>query len=266
MNASEWLRLLSAATDDVRVRVSAVLAEEEARKVVGTGAAGDQTILADKAAEDVLLEAIGKVPGVRVLSEEAGMAGAPEGRTLAIVDPLDGSSNFERGIPFYCTSVAIAEGGGDVVAGVVRDLVSGDVYAAAKGEGATKNGVGLRTSALEEPSGAVVGVDISRSPPGLVEKLAPLVRGVKRQTHLGANALELCYLADGRLDAFVDLRGAIRVTDFAAAKLITEEAGARVTGPGGEKLALSYDLEHRFSFVASANRALHERILKLCSS
>lgn len=225
------------------------------------------TIYADKYAEDMLLRALGRVPGTMVLSEEAGFAGDPEGRTLAIVDPLDGSSNFERGIPFYCTSVAIAEGGSldDISVGVVRDLVSGDVYSAMRGRGARKNGKRIKPSDVTEASSAVVGVDLSRSPPGLVPSLAPLIQGVKRQVHLGANALELCFLAEGKTASFVDLRGRMRITDFAAAYLIAAEAGASVTGPEGETLRPSFDLEHRFSFIASGNRAIHAKILALCA-
>ena len=83
--------------------------------------------------------------------------------------------------------------------------------------------------------------------------------------HLGANALELCLLAEGRIDAFVDVRGKIRITDFAAAYLIASEAGAKITDADGKKLRPEFDLGHRFSFVASANPSLHKEILQLCN-
>jgi myo-inositol-1(or 4)-monophosphatase len=265
VKAAEWERILLEATERVRGSVSD-LAIKDGGKVVGIGASGDKTIYADKIAEDALLTELEKIDGVRVLSEEAGLARENGAKTLAVVDPLDGSSNYERGIPFYCTSVAIVEGQSidDVSVGVVRDLVSGDVYVARKGGGSKKNGAKIRTSRIAKPSQAVVGVDISRSPPDLLAGLAPLVHGVKRQVHLGANALEMCFLAEGKIDAFVDLRGKIRITDFAAAYLIALEAGAEVTNPRGGRLAPRFDLEHRFSFVASANMAIHKQILELC--
>ncbi|MDE1853729.1 MAG: fructose 1,6-bisphosphatase [Thaumarchaeota archaeon] len=265
MKGTEWEKILLAATERVRQRVSPLAKREGRGRTVGTGAAGDRTIFADKLAEDELLKAITKIEGVRVLSEEAGAVG-DRGHTLAVVDPLDGSSNFERGIPFYCTSVAIVDGDSieDVTLGVVRDLVTGDAYVGRRGGGATKNGKRIRTSKTVEPAHAVVGVDLSRSPPGLVSGLAPLVAGVKRQVHLGANALELCYLAEGRVDSFIDLRGRIRITDFAAAYLIAKEAGAEFTGPDGKELKPEFDLKHRFSFVASANATIHKEILELC--
>ena len=165
----------------------------------------------------------------------------------------------------YCTSVAVVEGrtAADVVLGVVRDLVTGDVYTARKGGGATKNGREIRTSGVTSTSDAVVGVDLSRGPSSLASRLARIVSGVKRQVHLGANALEMCYVAEGRTDSFVDLRGRIRVTDLAAAYLIAIEAGAKVTDGRGEALRLYFDLSHRFSFVASANARLHREMLAL---
>ena len=265
MKGSEWEEVLIRATGAVLAKVSPLAKKGGRGRSLGPGASGDVTLYADKVAEDILVGALARAGKVRFLSEEAGSFGDPHAETLAIVDPLDGSSNFERGIPFYCTSVAIAEGESlGVMVGVVRDLVSGDVYAAEKGRGATKNGRRIRTSTNEDPSNAVVGVDLSRSPRGLVSALAPLVGGVKRQVHLGANALELCYLAEGRIDSFVDLRGRIRVTDFAAANLIAQEAGAVVTDLGGRRLRVAFDLGHRLSFVASANPALHGQVLELC--
>ena len=154
----------------------------------------------------------------------------------------------------------------DVALGVVRDLVSGNVYVAKRGKGATMNGKRIRTSSERRASEAVVGIDISRSSPQLVTRLARLASGVKRQTHYGANALELCYVAEGKIDAFVDVRGKMRITDFAAAYLIAREAGAEFSDESGGQLEAQFDLAHRFSFVASANPALHREILRLCGA
>jgi myo-inositol-1(or 4)-monophosphatase len=266
VKAAEWERLLLHATERVRRRVAPLAGREGRGKTVGVGASGDRTIFADRLAESELFNVIGKVQGVRILSEEAGEVGDPKAETVAIVDPLDGSSNFERGIPFYCTSVAIVKGNrlDDLVVGVVRDLLSGDAYSARKGDGARKNGRPIRTSRITDPSEAVVSVDLSRGSPGLMSGLAPLIGGVKRLVHLGANALDMCYLAEGKTDAFVDLRGRIRITDFAAAYLIGLEAGGRITDLHERKLDPAFDLTERSSFVASANAGLHKEILELC--
>ena len=266
MSPMEWEWLLLGATERARLRVTALAGGGDRGKTVGVGAAGDNTIYADKEAEDELLASLRKVGGVKVLSEEAGESGDASGKTLAIVDPVDGSSNFERGIPFYCASVAVVEGRtlDGAVAAVVRDLVSGEAFSATRGGGARRNGIRIGTSSVTSVSSAVVGVDISRSGEGVVRRLAPLIGKVKRQVHFGANALELCYVADGRTDAFVDVRGRIRITDFAGAYLIAREAGAVITGDDGNPLSPAFDLSHRFSFVASATPSLHREILELC--
>jgi myo-inositol-1(or 4)-monophosphatase len=217
-------------------------------------------------AEDEILRALFQIDGVRVLSEEAGEVGDPRGETLAVLDPVDGSGNFARGIQFYCTSIAIAKGDSldDVSLGLVRNLVTGDVYLAEKGKGATRNGRPIRTSKTGNPSDSVVGIDLSRGGPALVARLARLVSGVQRQVHYGAIALELCMVAEGSIDAFVDLRRKLRVTDVAAAYLILNEAGATVTAEDGVPLKTPLDLRSRLNLVASANRGLHDKILELC--
>jgi len=265
VNPEEWERLLIDATARVRGEVAALALKGERGRSVGIGASGDRTLLADRVAEDELMKALVGVKGTKVLSEEAGLRGDMDGRTLAVVDPLDGSSNFARGIPFYCTSVAVVEGRSldGITVGVVRDLVSGDVYHAVKGKGTKKNGAPVRTSRVTKVSKAVLGIDLSRGGPGLVKGLAPLIGRAKRQVHFGANALELSYVADRTTDAFVDLRGTIRITDIAAAYLIASEAGAVITDLRGEELGAAFDLEHRLSFVASANGTLHKEILRL---
>ncbi len=261
-----WGKLLEDATERVQYSVSTIALGRNRGLIVGTGASGDKTLLADKKAEEELVRALLKVEGLKVLSEEAGERGDPRAKLLAIVDPLDGSSNFERGIPFYCTSVSIAEGSslGDIAYGIVRNLVTGEVYSATRGGGATKNGKRIKTSRVKSPGKAVVGVDLSRTKASLVSGLARLVVSVNRQVHYGANVLELCYLAEGRIDAFVDMRERMRITDFAAGYLIAKEAGATITDPGGSELRPSFDLKERFSYVAAANAVLHKRILGLC--
>jgi myo-inositol-1(or 4)-monophosphatase len=261
-----WKRLLEDATERVQSLTSAVALSPDRTKVLGTGASGDKTLVADKEAEEELLRSLSRVDGLRVLSEEAGSLGDAKATPVAVLDPVDGSANFERGIPFYCTSVAIAEGNTleDVAFAIVRNLVNGDVYWAEKGQGSTKNGKRIRASAVGEPSAAVVAIDLSRGRTAMVKGLATLVGAVRRQVHFGANALELCYLAEGRVDAFVDLRGKMRVTDFAAAYLIAKEAGCFVTGGAGEALNPKLTLDERFSYVAAGSAGLHGKIMTLC--
>jgi myo-inositol-1(or 4)-monophosphatase len=267
-NALAWRELLLESSDEVRRVVGQLQSRKERERVVGIGASGDETLLADREAERIIVGALSKVNGVRILSEEAGEVGNKNARFAAVVDPLDGSSNFERRIPFYCTSVAIAKGSrlADVRFGLVRNLVNGDVYYAEKGRGATKNGRRIATSTTSELREAVLAADLSRTDERTFSGLARTITSAQRQVHFGANALELCLLAEGMIDGFVDVRGKTRIVDFTAGYLIAKEAGALFSGKEGEKLAPKLEMRERFGFVASANPELHRRIMKALKS
>jgi myo-inositol-1(or 4)-monophosphatase len=93
--------------------------------------------------------------------------------------------------------------------------------------------------------------------------MASLFEKTKHLRHFGANALELCYVADGSTDAFIDIRGKLRVTDIAAAQLILREAGGIIKSPEDKNLDAPLDAAQRISFVAAANKALYDTIQKL---
>jgi myo-inositol-1(or 4)-monophosphatase len=259
----DWEKILLGATERVQKAVARVDSQGDRSSELGRGASGDITLVADSEAEKELVSALSEAASVRVLTEEAGEVGVKGADLTAILDPVDGSSNFSRGIPFYCTSVAIADGAGleTLRWAAVRNLVTGDVYYAERGRGATKNGRQIRTSGVRELKHAIAAVDVSRAGVPVVHRLAPLIAALKREVHMGANALELCLVAEGATDAFVDIRGSMRIVDFAAAYLISLEAGAVVTSPEGGRLDLALDLRSRFSYVASANQELHREVL-----
>ncbi len=262
---SEWGKMLLRAVGRALGAVDRVVAAGRGGEYVGVGASGDRTLAADSEAENEILASLSEVKGLRVVTEEAGEMGAQDSEFTAVVDPVDGSSNLARGIPFYCTAVAILEGEGiaNARAAAVRNLVSGDVYLAVRGKGATKNGARISTSAITRVREAVAAVDLSRAGPATISRLTPLLSGVKRQVHFGANALELCTVAEGATDLFVDVRTMLRMVDFAAAYLIVKEAGGVVTGASGEVLEPEVSLASRFNVVASANERLHAEVLSL---
>jgi myo-inositol-1(or 4)-monophosphatase len=90
-----------------------------------------------------------------------------------------------------------------------------------------------------------------------------LIEQTEHIRHFGANALELCYVADGTTDAFVDIRGKLRTTDMAAAWLILNEAGGKITSSSGEPLNVDLDPKQKVEFVAAANSGVHDAILRL---
>ncbi|HEX6422303.1 MAG TPA: inositol monophosphatase [Acidimicrobiales bacterium] len=200
-------------------------------------------LAADAAALAVLDDA-----GLSVLSEESGMH-APERDVLVVVDPLDGSTNAARGIPWFATSLCAVDGDGPRVALVV-DLPHGRTFTAVRGGGARVDGEPLRPSGCETAADALVG--ISGFP------AVPL--GWRQFRTLGAAALDLCAVAEGALDAFVDCSpSAHGAWDYLGGALVCAEAGAVVADAYGRDLA-ALDHGTRRTPVAAATPALLEAL------
>jgi fructose-1,6-bisphosphatase/inositol monophosphatase family enzyme len=196
-------------------------------------------LVADEAVLDVF-----DGTGIGVVSEESGAhrAGAD---LVAVVDPVDGSTNAARGIPWYATSVCVLDAAGPRVA-VVANLASGVRYHAARGGGAWRGSARLRSSSCAALSDAVVAI----------AGMPPRHLGWAQFRALGAAALELCAVADGTLDAFVvGTRAALSPWDYLGALLVCREAGA-VVGELGDRELVTTDTAARLAVVAAAGEEL----------
>jgi myo-inositol-1(or 4)-monophosphatase len=199
------------------------------RLTVTSKRAGDFVSEADMAAEAHLrARLLSQWPDDGWLGEET--AAAPGGRRW-VVDPLDGTTNFLRGIPHWCVSVGL-EVAGRPCLGVVHDPLRAETFAAIMGEGVTLNGQAVRLAATEEMAGALFGTGIPfggmayiGDHAGDIARLAPHCAGVRR---MGAAALDLAYVATGRLDGFWERR--LQAWDIAAGLALLSAAGARVEG------------------------------------
>jgi myo-inositol-1(or 4)-monophosphatase len=208
---------------------------------------------AERVIREILLEAF---PAYGVLAEEGGaLAGEVDARW--IVDPLDGTTNYAHGLPIFAVSIAL-ERAGEVVLGVVHDPMREETFIAERGGGATLNDEPVRVSDTDEPIQALIATgfpyDRAEMPEALelFGRFAALTRGMRR---LGSTALDLCYVAAGRLDGYYE-RG-IWAWDIAAGSLILEEAGGKVTDYRGGEL----DLEGRE--IVASNGALHPAMTEL---
>lgn len=223
------------------------------------GADNTPTERLDKIAEDIVLEAFreNKVCA-RILSEEAGMVDIGGDEGIAYLDPVDGSFNASVGIPFYALSVGLSDGE-RMIAGYVRNLATGETFTAVLGEGAYLDGCSIHPS--EKSSFATSAMSVYARP---TEMQALLANGYtsRRIRKLGASALELCYVACGRLEAFLDLRGTLRITDAAAAILILEEAGGIVSLPTGGNCDFPDDV-CTGRCILGANKEIHGEISRL---
>ncbi len=147
---------------------------------------------------------------------------------VLIVDPVDGTNNLSRGIRFSCISLSIALGDDldSIVAGLVMDLFNKDIYWATRGGGAYRNGYRIGVNRPRDMRDLFVSVVIDRSiaKPAIMN----LLSRVKILRFFGSSALELSLVASGHLDAFIDLRGKLRIYDFAPGYLLVKEAGGYV--------------------------------------
>jgi len=237
---------------------------KKAGKIVGMGADGTPTAKIDLVAEAAILEVLqAEGRSMRIISEELGeivIGDSPE--VSFILDPLDGTYNAAFGIPIYNVSLAAASpDSSQIFFGYVRNLAVEEEYFAEKGRGAYLNGKAIRPSKNTDPHNICISAYGYRKN---LERGRKLQSNIRRLRILGSVALELCYVASGKLDAFVDIRNALRVTDVAAGQLILKEAGGAVTDSFGKPLKLPANVVHRVEMVAS-NGHVHQKLLQLLS-
>jgi myo-inositol-1(or 4)-monophosphatase len=175
-----------------------------------------------------------------------------------IVDPLDGTTNYVHQLPHYAVSVAL-ERAGEVLVGVVYNPVSGECYTATRGMGASLNGVPLQVSGCRQVSEALMAFGFAPVVrPGAVEvqQFLAIMHACRSIRRFGSAALNLCYLAAGRLDGYV--AGCAKAWDVAAGMLMVAEAGGQISGLRGG----SFDLWAP-DFTCASTTQLHAEILEL---
>ncbi|HPF78274.1 MAG TPA: inositol monophosphatase family protein [Alphaproteobacteria bacterium] len=222
----------------------------------------DFVTAADKRAEEIIYEELKKArPSYSFLMEESGSVKGEDTDNLWIVDPLDGTHNFMHGIPHWCVSIAL-ESKGRVEAGIVYDPIKEEIFRAERSGGAFMSGKRLRVSGRTTMESATIGFGSASLNPVLqkqyitelnaVSSVAPMVR------RSGSAALDLCYVAAGRFDAYWE-RG-IKAWDVAAGVLIVKESGGFVTSIDNEDNPV-----HSHNLVAG-NQEIYTQTRKILKS
>jgi myo-inositol-1(or 4)-monophosphatase len=249
---TDWLALCRGARDDVDAVLAQLPLRADREPVVGQGKGGDETTAIDAAAEESILTRFAGLD-VTIVSEEIGIYG--EGRTRVVIDPIDGSLNAKRGIPFFSISIAVADGDtyDDVVFGYVFDFGTREEWTATRGGGAFLNGAPL----TELPKESIEILSFEATTTAYVADNAAKMRGVAHRLRLmGSLAISLCHLAAGRVDGVVSLKGA-RSVDIAAGQLLVRERGLAIEfadAPGFGAAPL--DLEPRSRIAAAGTDEL----------
>jgi len=218
-------------------------------KTIDIGADGTPTKYIDKIAEDVAIKTIKKTElPVNLLSEEAGFINN-DGEYLFVLDPVDGTRNATRGIPFFSVSLAIGKNLlSDVEYGIVKNVYNNDEFIAEKKHGSFLNKKLVVIPDIPAPERLY---DIT-----FVKKYDPLslsLVSIHPIRSFGCASLEMCMVATGAIDAYIVGTEYMRVTDIAASVLFVRQAGGIVTDRYGEKLEMPLNLDIRRSIIAAGN-------------
>ncbi len=226
-------------------------------KTVDLGADGTPTKVIDKIAEEKAIKVIknAQIP-VNILSEEAGFIDLG-GSDVFVIDPVDGTRNAYRGIPFYAVSVAIGSSClSDVRYGVVKNVPTGDVFTAEREKGAFVNG--HQIAVCEMPSQDMVSsLSLGKNADETTRSLSSL----HNVRSLGSASLEMCMVATGALDFYLVGHDHLRVIDIAASTLIAREAGGVVCDIYGRDLEMDFDLHKRTSLVTACSYDLVQKLI-----
>ncbi|MDO5824370.1 bifunctional NADP phosphatase/NAD kinase [Methanobrevibacter sp.] len=260
----------------------------ESGEKVKMGADGTPTSLIDIIAEDKLINILKNAPVLSyIISEEIGELKLGRGtkrsirlsdelkrddlkedeipKFIFLIDPVDGTNNAIKEIPAYGISIAVAsvhQGRvstlNDVELGFISNFANGNFFEAEKGKGCWLNNEEVHPSDIINISDMTLG-GFTKSGTSQASKL---VDNARRMRVLGSVVLELSYVASGRYDAFLDLRGS-RILDIAASKLILEEAGCIITNKYGQKLNNNLSIYEKSVVVAANNKILHKQMIDI---
>ena len=255
------IELLKQMALEIYDNVNPLLGTDLANQKIKKGAGGDISMHIDIVAEKIVIKTLEESKiDLLLISEEIGekfigdKQKALENQYKLIVDPIDGSNNAVRGIPFCSVSIAFAIGEkiSNIQKGVILDLVTRDLYWAEKGKGAFKNGEKISVSSNEITDQCIFEVDFRLNE--LMEaliKYKDIIRKIYRVRVMGSCALSLCQVAKGSIDAYINFKKSMRLVDLAAGFLILREAGGKIIDFNGNDIDDDLSIDLRFAFIAS---------------
>lgn len=222
-----------------------------------TKSPGDFLSEIDLAAERAIMDVVReRHPDARLLAEETASSTADREGLLFVADPLDGTTNFLHGFPWYAVSIAAVVDGAPV-AGVVLNAANGELFTATAGGGARRNGQPIRVSPITEPIRSLIATGFPFKDGSPVDEYLAMLPRIMRETsgirRPGAAALDLADVACGRFEAFWELM--LAPWDIAAGTLLVREAGGIVTNLAGEPIEIAH------TGLVAGNPAMHAWLL-----
>ncbi|MBY8996212.1 MAG: hypothetical protein KGD60_00675 [Candidatus Thorarchaeota archaeon] len=229
---------------------------------------GDKTLLLDAKAEDAIINVLSSSGSdFEILTEERGFIKSektPE--YLALIDPIDGSANLERGLPLVSIGISIVPytdmmTSDDAEISVIDSVFTDECYVAVSGKGVTRNGVRVRSAAPVDLKDAIISYDIKKTwDSHFMEQSLRTISAVHDTRRSASNLLDLCWTASGFLDGMVDLRDMLPIIHLCGTHMVFE-AGGFVLDQNGNRFNSSLEPEKMMNFVAASNETLARQIL-----
>jgi myo-inositol-1(or 4)-monophosphatase len=235
----------------------------ETAHTIGTKSAPvDLVTEIDKRCEALIVEQLHRErPADAILAEEGSNRESAAALWRWVIDPLDGTVNYAHGYPRFCVSIGVEHAGVRTV-GVVYDPLLDELYHAVRGGGAFRNEQPIRVSSEDDLGCGLFATgfsyDVHRSTDDNLDRFGRFVKNARAVRRDGSAALDLCYVASGRLDGYWELK--LHAWDIAAGALLVEEAGGRVSDLSGGPVPTDG------SSIVSSNGALHASMLRLLST
>jgi myo-inositol-1(or 4)-monophosphatase len=266
---AKWLKLSREICAELRPKILAVSGTPKAAETVNAhGASGDETTYIDALSEKIFAKHLRAFQRsgekFSLLSEEVGLVSYGAPYPILVVDPIDGSINCKRGLPFHSVSIGVFTGPtiGDGIFGYVVNLANGDEFHAASGSGKSyMNGklINFKLDTKRAPKLLLVEFPLTKD---VLTKSLPLMMAADRTRVMGSMALAIAYTASGACDMFLHLKPS-RVIDYAGAKIVFEEAGGLVSDENGATLdSQTIDLARKTMLVAARGKALQKTAIQ----
>lgn len=244
----------------VHTSVSSLIGTKKGAKKLTKGAGGDISMEIDKIAENIIINELKRFNlNIMLLSEEIGKMIIGDGEVVErtneklIIDPIDGSNNSIRNIPFFCVSIAYAKGSqiSDIEKAVIFDLNTKDCYWAEKGKGAFLNNKKISVSNNYYSDQLIFEIDFElKDVVKKVEKYKSILHKIYKIRVMGSVALSFCLISRGSIDGYINLKKKMRLVDIAAAYLIVKEAGGKIFSINGKELDINLSIETFIPIIA----------------
>ena len=258
---ADYTSIIEKAFKKLYAEFSRVRGDSKLASVVGRGASGDTTHAIDAMSERLLIDLFRKsMPGCTIVSEEIGMIKGVKGAPIVLMDPIDGSTNAVRGLPVFSATAGILEDRRfrNMKASGTVDLVSGEIIVG-DGRGVYVNGAKHGLSKVSKLEEALISYEVKvrvERPQKLIDKMYELLSRTRYPRVLGSAALEIAYVAVGRMDAYVAPGMQLRSYDCLPSIFLVKSAGGFVQGIGQDIDSIDVMSRERVSFVVAGNKTL----------